>query len=471
VADEDLFPDLVAPTYREAKVQVVTPPFDAPNTRGWIDEVQVAVELPMGPPGPEGPAPRFARGNVLVSVPGGPGDVELRQNPDTGVYEFDFVVPAGPMGPQGSAGPGLRIIDDGSIVDPSQLPLDAAAGDAYLIGDSLWVRGADVNGGLIWIEVEGFKGLPGPPGTAWVNDDVEPDNPSEGQIWFRPSHRGYVPTGLTVENGLELLTGTAKSTIGTSTGNELVLTSPGNGEAKLSGSGLAVKTLTVGTSPALSVAGGQLVLGTAGGIAQVAGSLRAAAPVVDADVATKQYVDAVSTGMDGRYVNVAGDTMTAPLAVPDGTAAEHAVNKKQLDAVSTTGSVHGAFTLTAPAAGVETVVKLADPYTANPAVNCRKDPDYITILKAGYWDVSMYLKLPSPLGSSTGANFLSVWRSTALNALIELRRSQWTLANDRASCSGVFYFNVNERCSFRVLLAAGSISVDGVYTLKYLGQS
>lgn len=178
----------------------------------WVDEVQVAVELPMGPAGPEGPAPTFGIGSVTNAGPGSNSHVVLGKNDVTGVWEFDFVVPIGPAGPVGPVGSALNVKPGDPLPDSAVLPsVGNVVGDAYKVmndqgGMDLYVWGCEGTGvdeRCSFSKITGWQGPPGvdgQKGLATVSPTAPPEVGREvGEVWFNPSAEGYVPVDLRVD--------------------------------------------------------------------------------------------------------------------------------------------------------------------------------------------------------------------------------------------------------------------------------
>ena len=311
----------------------------------WIDEVSVAVELPMGPPGPAGPVPTFDVDKVVLSSPTMPPAVDVKLAGPTGpaaglvpgVWYFDFVVPRGPQGPQGPVGKPLHFM--GELQDSSELPGDAVVGDAWFIDPDIWVWSEA--GWVVLPDWKGSPGVAGPPTYAYVGP-TGPANPVPGQIWFRPEERAYVPTGLRVDKGLQL-GGTGGCVWGDVNGDVLVgsgvWTDPKAAQLKVTTTAVRVIGLDVVELPALTVGtgtrAGELLLGSAGKVVRSVGVLKASDPVVADDVATMGWVNTKLGGASGVYVPLSGNvTMTGPLNVPQTTAssaAGSATTKKYVD--------------------------------------------------------------------------------------------------------------------------------------------
>jgi hypothetical protein len=339
MAGHPLFPELGG-----ADGYDVTPQLDYPAGVPWVDEVQVSVELPMGPMGPEGPEPTFAIHEVAVATAETPVDVALHQGenplnpPGDGVWYFDFVVPRGAKGADGVdglPGPPLRVqgeLPPGGLTASSPPPngSDAVPGDSWLVGYDLWIWTTDG-----WVVAEDYRGPTGPAGHAYVGVPAPPEPHIQGDLWFNPDAMGYSPTGLRVDRVLRM--GEDGGELWGNTNGELIL---GVGhtsteQARLTTAGLKVSTaLYVGATKALSLTGGELRLGSAGTTTTAEGTLLATTPTAASDplaVATKAYVDG-KVGSVGGFVEKKGDTMTGPLVLPGAPTSDlQAATKKYVD--------------------------------------------------------------------------------------------------------------------------------------------
>lgn len=311
-------------------VEGVTPLSDAMYP--WVDEVQVAVELPMGPAGPEGPVPLFKVGSVVSAVGGSNPDVQLGLDSDDGVWEFDFVIPVGATGATGPVGPALNVQPGDPLVSVGELPVVGnVVGDAYRVlngdgGMDLWVWGCSGVGAGVVCEFSQITGWQGPPGVDGVDGEkglahvspTEPVGVEVGEVWFNPDADGYVPTNLRVDRKLRF--GVADGGVWGDQG-DLVLGVAVGGvlteQAKVSVShGLhATSRLSVNHQAAVSMrAGGGLVLGSG------STKLHAVTPG-DGDpgsvVATKGYAD--------TKVSLSGGTMSGALTVNAPSAGGHPV--------------------------------------------------------------------------------------------------------------------------------------------------
>jgi len=347
----DLFPELVGVPEPSASNPNLTPEPKVQDSMYWVDEIQVAVELPMGPPGPEGPAPSFGIDRVMGAPSGVAPEVFLELNDESGIWEFEFLVPMGPSGLDGVSGPPLNII--GRLADFVLLPDSAAVGDAYLApseidpthGESLWVYGREtLNDGSYkygWTELPDYQGPAGDTAYAYIGDSPPPD-PRVGEIWFHPTAMGYSPHGLRVDGGVQFdvdggYVWGAEGDVVFGLGGMPSAVVARVEQARLTSTKFVAPGFFVGALPGLTQTQGGLVLGSVGRTTVAAGTLRASDPVGSSDVATKGYVDRVLVGAD--YVDVSGDTMTGPLTVPlTPTAAGHAASKGYVDAAVVSGN-------------------------------------------------------------------------------------------------------------------------------------
>lgn len=352
----------------------VTPDIWPQLSPAWIDEVQVAVELPMGPPGPEGPAP-FFDARPAVGLPAGSDPVvSLDQDPASGVWWFTFGLPEGERGKDGEHGPPLNVrplpvnYPPGGTPDPpNDFPPLPQVGDAHYLDKDLWVFGREG-----WVALTDLRGPTGPAAYAHVSDTTPPNDPQVGEMWFRPSARAHTPNGLLVDNGLQL-SSAGGSLLGSNDGSVMIAAgtvpedpSMVTPQARVTFDGLDAQALDIKGHAALDYRAGELVVAEDGDPARVVGPLsletnptddRHALPLGFArdffvqtagdtmsghltvpttpsspgHAASKSYVDAATAGLSGTYVKKSGDTMSGNLTIPGAQGAGAAVNKPLLD--------------------------------------------------------------------------------------------------------------------------------------------
>jgi hypothetical protein len=144
---------------------------DADGKRIWITapKIEAYPREPQPDDGDEGQAwINTSSGDVFVKTA---GLWELRGNLK------------GPIGKDGPPGEGLHVL--GAFDTTAELPVSAEVGDAYIVDQSLWVWGAN----LQWNDTGIIVGPEGPPGVnALVNIDAdEPINPAPGVFWLDPN--------------------------------------------------------------------------------------------------------------------------------------------------------------------------------------------------------------------------------------------------------------------------------------------